>query len=216
MSTMLVVLLVVGCFAIQGFLLVRRRRAARVAATMAGAATDRPGELFFHPGHCWVRPGPDGLVTIGATDFAANFAGRVSSVGLPRAGRKLVAGQPAWTLFGSGERCLRQPMPVTGRVVAVNEALLSDPGLAQRAPYAEGWVLRARPTGLQDALGNLLRGATADLWIDAHRARVLARRSPALGALANDGGEWVPGFGELLDTQDWESLRRELFPCHEL
>jgi glycine cleavage system H protein len=36
-------------------------------------------------------------------------------------------------------------LPVSGKITAVNEALRDDPGLVNRDPYGEGWLVEIAP-----------------------------------------------------------------------
>jgi glycine cleavage system H lipoate-binding protein len=182
-------------------------------------ATDPPadaaGDLYFHPGHTWVRVSQDGLVSVGMSDFASNFAGSPRKVALPERGDRLRQGEPAWTVSSKGERELTQVMPVDGTVLAVNKDLHRDPDLVQQSPYGKGWILCAKPRHLPDALANLMHGTTAAAWMDSSRQTLLAHLATAMGTVAHDGGEWAAGFGDRLEDADWETVKREMFPPAE-
>ena len=215
----LMVLLTIAGFLLLDWYLVRKRSSvhaispdSRTAVADAGPPATPIAGLFFHPGHTWVRVEPDGLLSVGVSDFAAHFAGKVADVELPREGASLGQGEPAWTLVSEGRRRLPQVMPVEGKVVEVNRELLSDPALLQRSPYVGGWVLKAQARHLRESLRNLLHGRAAESWLDASKMGITSRLSPALGALAQDGGEWVAAFGDLLPDEEWEQLRKEHFP----
>ena len=151
-----------------------RRRAAEIARahSMAPVTEGAPSALpssdfLFHPGHTWVYVHDDNLVSVGATQFASNFAGHLASVNVPREGARLRQGDSAWTLVSARDRQLRQTMPIDGKVVAVNRELLEDPDLANDSPYEKGWILRVRPRDLQNSIRNLLTEGAARAWIDA-------------------------------------------------
>ncbi|MBI5711143.1 MAG: hypothetical protein HZC42_12720 [Candidatus Eisenbacteria bacterium] len=78
------VVLTVAAFLLADWYLIRRRQDAAQAAAVAAEAG-----LFLHPGHTWVRIGADGAVLVGASDFAASFAGALAAIELPRAGARL-------------------------------------------------------------------------------------------------------------------------------
>lgn len=214
MVIILVLLTIAAFFAIDWYV----RRHASVPETprayepVRTIRTAEPAPLLVHPGHSWVRIAPDGVAAVGASAFASCFAGRLAAIEVPRVGALLRQGQPAWTLVSSNRRRLTQVMPVDGEVVAVNEALEREPGLAQRDATGEGWILRVRPRGIPERLHNLFVDRLGSAWDDATRLRLNQVLSPSLGARANDGGEWVPGFGDLLSDEDWEQLKNELFP----
>lgn len=180
-------------------------------------AAATPSRVYLHPGHVWVRVASDGLATVGASDFAAQFVGALSGVETPEPGRHLRQGEPAYTLVSSKNRRLTQAMPLDGEIVAVNHDLVGarraprEPGAADRSGN-EPWILKVRPARLAESVQNLLTGSVADAWNDFSGMRLNATLMPALGRVANDGGVWLEHFGDRLDDSDWLALRRELFP----
>jgi glycine cleavage system H protein len=212
MVPLLVLLTVLIFFAVQWHL-ENRREAAQILAR--SSPFDAASRLFVHPGHTWARPTTDGLVSVGSSEFAWNFTGAARAVELPRPGARLRQGQPAWTLVSKRGRRLPQPMPIDGKVIAVNDELKHHPDLAQRSPLDAGWVLRVRPRRLASGLRNLLHGGAVAAWHEAVRSAATARLQPALGHLAQDGGHWVTGFGDELDEETWDRARLDLFPTDE-
>lgn len=98
-----------------------------------------PDDLYYLvEKHVWARL-QDGIVIVGLTDVAQNLAKSIISVTLKRTGRKLAKGKSLGTVE-SGKWVGPVPAPVAGEIAAVNEALVSDPGLLNRDPYGEGWV----------------------------------------------------------------------------
>ncbi len=89
-----------------------------------------------------------GVVTIGLSDFAQSAARAIAFVGLPRVGRKVDQGKP-FASVESGKWVGRLYAPVSGEVVAVNDALEEEPELINSDPYGDGWVakIRAADTG---------------------------------------------------------------------
>ena len=167
---------------------------------------------YLHPGHVWVRLAPDGIATVGASDFAANFVGTLSGVETPETGRSLRQGEPAWTLVSTKNRRLTQAMPLDGEIVEVNRDLTERREDASAAPRAGEWILKIRPARLAENLRNLFGGSLADAWQETATMRLNAALAPALGRVANDGGVWVENFGDLLDDSVWRALREDLFP----
>ncbi|HSQ59274.1 MAG TPA: hypothetical protein VLT84_02380 [Acidobacteriota bacterium] len=188
------------------------------APPLPAFAASVPSRVYLHPGHVWVRVLPDGMATVGASDFATQFVGALSAVETPDPGRHLRQGEPAFTLVSSKNRRLTQAMPLDGEIVAVNHDLAGGPSGAPGAPGAanrpgpESWVLKVRPARLAENVQNLLTGSMADAWNDFSGMRLNATLMPALGRVANDGGVWLEHFGDRLEDSDWLALRRELFP----
>jgi glycine cleavage system H lipoate-binding protein len=86
-----------------------------------------PAGVHLHPGHTWARLEPDGLVAVGADDFAHKLVGP-ARVKLPALGEHVLQGEPALEL-GEAERTVPMLSPVDGTVVAVNAA----PAMARTA-----------------------------------------------------------------------------------
>jgi glycine cleavage system H protein len=114
--------------------------------------------ILVQPGETWIRIHNDDLVSIGTTDFAADFLGDLATVALPQESRFLHHGELAWTLVSKGGRKLVQAMPIDAEILAANIDLIRDPGMLQRSPYLKGWILRVRPRSIRSAVLNSRSG----------------------------------------------------------
>ena len=102
-----------------------------------------PADLRYAKSHEWVRLEKDGSVTIGITDYAQNSLGDITYVQTPKVGAALKAGE----VFGVVESVKAASdlyAPVAGTVLAVNQVLVSAPETVNRAPYADGWMLKLK------------------------------------------------------------------------
>lgn len=114
-----------------------------------------PAELKYTKEHEWVRLERDGSVVVGITDHAQHQLGELVFIELPEPARTVTAGE-ACAVVESVKAASDVYAPVSGTVMAVNEALVKDPGLVNTSPYGEGWLYRlkpsaAAPAGLLDA-----------------------------------------------------------------
>jgi glycine cleavage system H protein len=103
--------------------------------------------------HEWVRVEGD-IAVIGITDYAQTQLGDVVYVELPELGRRLEKGKEA-AVVESVKAASEVYAPVTGEVVAVNDALTGEPGRINADPQGEGWFLKLRlanPRELDDLL----------------------------------------------------------------
>lgn len=99
-----------------------------------------PEDLRYTAEHEWIRL--DGTVgTIGITSFAQDQLGDVVYVELPRSGDP-VAQFKVFGVIDSVKASSDLYAPVTGTVIAVNEALATSPQLVNEQPYGNGWLLR--------------------------------------------------------------------------
>lgn len=112
-----------------------------------------PDDLKYTAEHEWVRPG-EGSVRIGITDFAQQALGDIVYATLPAVGDTVTAGQ-AFGEVESTKSVSDMYAPVDGEVVAVNDALDSQPELMNSDPYGAGWFVELRPTD-PDAVEALL------------------------------------------------------------
>jgi glycine cleavage system H protein len=111
-------------------------------------------ELKYLSTHEWARVEDDGTVTVGISDHAQAALGDVVFVELPEIGSMLTAGHEAGVVE-SVKAASDIYSPVTGEVIAVNEALEDSPETINTAPYDEGWLFKVQPDdleGLEDAL----------------------------------------------------------------
>ena len=121
-----------------------------------------PDELKYTPEHEWVRdPGEhDGAVRVGITDHAQQALGDIVYADLPDVGTTVQAAAPCGELE-STKSVSDVYAPVSGRVVAVNEALEATPELVNSDPYGDGWLFEVVPDDDQAVAGLLDAAAYA-------------------------------------------------------
>ena len=98
-----------------------------------------PGDLKFLKSHEWARVEQDGRVTIGISDHAQALLGDLVYVELPDVGDRIEAGN-ACAVVESVKAASDVYAPVTGTVVAVNEALSDKPETINEDAFGEGWI----------------------------------------------------------------------------
>ncbi|GAA0516428.1 glycine cleavage system H protein [Saccharopolyspora subtropica] len=104
-----------------------------------------PTHLRYTEEHEWLADRGDDLVRIGITRHAADALGDIVYVQLPEVGDQVEAGQPCGELE-STKSVSDLFAPVTGEVVATNQAVVDDPGLVNSEPFEGGWLLEVRAT----------------------------------------------------------------------
>ena len=98
-----------------------------------------PNDLLYTIEHEWVRL-KDNRATVGITDFAQGQLGDVVFVELPAKGTELTKEQ-AFGVVESVKTVSDIYAPVSGKVVAVNKDLESQPELVNSDPYSKGWMV---------------------------------------------------------------------------
>jgi glycine cleavage system H protein len=115
-----------------------------------------PEDLRYTAAHEWVRETGDGVVRVGITDHAQNQLGDVVFVQLPAVGDEVTAGSSVGEVE-STKSVAEIYAPLSGTVVAVNEALTETPELVNSEPYEDGWMFDVQapdgvPADLLDAV----------------------------------------------------------------
>jgi len=101
-----------------------------------------PTDRKYLETHEWHQAAGD-TVTIGITQFAADELTDITFVQLPRVGTRLEANKR----FGEIESVKASSdlyTGVSGTVTEVNAALSDNPGLVNRDPYGQAWMIRVK------------------------------------------------------------------------
>ena len=102
-----------------------------------------PSDLRYTKSHEWVRRQQNGTVEIGISDHAQSALGDLVFVEVPEAGRAVRAGE-ACAVVESVKAASDVYSPVSGKVIAGNAALASQPELLNQDPYGAGWLFRVQ------------------------------------------------------------------------
>lgn len=106
--------------------------------------SDFPQELKYARTHEWARLEEDGTVTVGISDHAQDALGDVVYVEHPEPGQQVTAGDEAGVVE-SVKAASDIYAPVSGSVIAVNEALDDAPETVNQDPYGDGWFFKIAP-----------------------------------------------------------------------
>lgn len=93
--------------------------------------------------HEWIddqRP-----ATVGVSQVAADALGDVVYIELPEVGAQLTAGEVCGEIE-STKSVSDLYSPVTGEVVEINDAVVTDPALVNSDPYGAAWLFRVAVT----------------------------------------------------------------------
>ncbi len=102
-------------------------------------------ELRFTKDHEWIRVEDGDVYAIGITAFAQGQLGDVVFVELPEVGKKVAKGGQA-AVVESVKAASDIYAPVSGTVVAANDALAGEPGLVNADPTGAGWFFKMKAT----------------------------------------------------------------------
>ncbi len=126
-----------------------------------------PEDLSYNvENNVWARREADGTVTVGLTAYACSLAGEIVAYTPKKAGKEIAKDKSCATVE-SGKWVGPVKTPVTGSVVSVNEAVSNKPGLINKDPYGEGWIVKIKPTDWDGESKSLKVGSDATKAFDA-------------------------------------------------
>lgn len=120
---------------------------------------------YYSEAHTWVRKMADGSYRIGITDFAQQQMGDVNYAELPEEGDTITQGESFGTIE-SAKTVSDVVAPISGTVMAVNEDVLDEPDLVNRACYEGGWMLSVTPDNWEGELENLMNADAYKNFLD--------------------------------------------------
>ena len=104
---------------------------------------DLPERLKYTTTHEWIADNGDGTVTVGITGVATEQLGDLVYVELPKLGAKVAKGASI-AVVESTKAASDVYAPISGEVVAANEALSASPGTVSESPYEKGWLFKLK------------------------------------------------------------------------
>ena len=123
-----------------------------------------PDELYYYEKHTWVKLEGD-LVRVGLDTIGLARAGKLVFIRVKK-GKSVVQGKSFGTAE-AGKGVIPLSAPVSGEIVENNPnvekrnvAALNDD------PYGEGWIVKMKPSNLDNDLKTLKHGDTVGPWAE--------------------------------------------------
>ncbi len=114
-----------------------------------------PTNLYYTEEHEWIElEEGTNIARIGITDFAQSELGDIVYVEIETEGEELEQN----AVFGTVEAVKTVSdlyLPVSGKILEVNQKLSDEPEVVNKEPYTEGWMVKVEVKDL-DELKNLL------------------------------------------------------------
>ncbi|WP_206950619.1 glycine cleavage system protein GcvH [Trinickia acidisoli] len=101
-----------------------------------------PADLKYTEEHEWIRTEADGTVSVGITDHAQETLGDIVFLELPSVGKTIAAGD-AIGVVESVKAASDIYSPVSGEIVAVNDAIVDTPDAVNEDAYAS-WLFKVK------------------------------------------------------------------------
>lgn len=102
-----------------------------------------PDHLRYADSHEWIDPGSPDAAIVGISDHAQAELTDVVYLELPEVGRTVSKGE-AIAVVESVKAANDIYAPVSGEVVAVNDALAEAPEPVNEDPYGSGWMVKIK------------------------------------------------------------------------
>ena len=137
------------------------RREASGADTQQGVSGGdgaRADAVYSLGEHAWARLQQPGIATLGVGETFADTIRDFTSLSLARVNEETIQGRSCANITTPDELLFRVWAPLSGTVLEVNERVVSDPRFTTTNPFSEGWLLKIRPTNLNNELADLLPG----------------------------------------------------------
>ena len=119
-----------------------------------------PADLNYTAEHEWVRVINESTIRFGITDYAQDALGDIVFVSLPNVGDQLTAGATCGEVE-STKSVSDIYAPVSGEVIARNDAIETSPDTLNADPYNNGWIVELKVASDANALVATLLDAAA-------------------------------------------------------
>lgn len=166
-----------------------------------------PQGYYFHRGHAWVKIEGGSSVVVGIDDFALRLLGPLDRIEAPLMGKE-VKQDSADIKLSRGANHAKVLSPVSGVVTSINSKLRERGSLANKDPYADGWVMSVHANNLRRDLKSLMINEETRDFMGDQVERLYEVIEDVTGPLAVDGGQFghdiygnMPGIG-------WERLTK--------
>ena len=112
-------------------------------------------KILCSKSHEFLLDNEDNTYTIGLTDYAVEQLGDIVFLELPQAGTEFKKGETFATIE-SVKAASEIYMPVSGKIIEINEAVVDAPETLNTDPYEDGWLVKIEKTGNDAELSDLL------------------------------------------------------------
>ena len=103
----------------------------------------KPEKARYMKSHEWVVV-EGGEAVVGISEHAQHEITDVVFVELPKPGRQVKQGE-ACAVVESVKAAFDIYAPLSGEIVAVNDAVAKDPAVVNRDPHEQGWLFKLKP-----------------------------------------------------------------------
>ena len=174
-------------------------------------------EYWYSRNHCWVRPLPDGAVSVGLEPGFASLLTSPKAIVLPAVGEIIKHGQWCfWIVLDGGTIPIRAPL--SGTICAVHNSLLKDPYDAISHSLNEGWLFEVEVHEDEALRSHLMKSDEAEklFMLDARRFEILVgkalqQKNNNIGSTFQDGGELLSDISAMLGPKRYFEILHQAY-----
>lgn len=172
-----------------------------------------PQGYYLHCGHTWTRIEGGSSVRVGMDEFALRVLGPFDRIEGPLMGKEVEQGRADIKVFRGPHRA-RVLSPVSGVVTAINPKLREQGGLANQAPYTDGWVMSVHSSNIRRDIKNLMINTETRDFVSDQVDRLYQVIEEAEGPLSADGGYLGYDIYGKMPQLGWERLTKIFLGTH--
>ncbi|MCL4294386.1 MAG: glycine cleavage system protein H [Anaerolineae bacterium] len=121
--------------------------------------------------HLWVQKDPTtGQVVVGLDTLGLAALGDLAYISLQAADMPIKRGE-SMGMLEAAKMTGDLFAPVSGTLIARNEAALRDPHLVNSDPYGQGWLVAIEPADWENESASLVSGEELPIWVAAEIER---------------------------------------------
>lgn len=121
-------------------------------------------DIKFTEDHEWIRMDDAETAACGITDYAQEQLGELVFVELPEVGQEVTQGNET-AVIESVKAAGEFKAPVSGTIVAVNEALADEPETVNNNPLGDGWFIKIKLSDPSE-LDGLMDESTYESYVE--------------------------------------------------
>lgn len=116
---------------------------------------------YFRIGYSsWVYYASRNSVVVGITDLFNKTIDTIRKIDLIEAGGQVSQAGLALKIETENDLVHQVYSPVSGKILAINEKIISDFSLIEKDPYFEGWIYQIEPADYENEIKNLIPSST--------------------------------------------------------
>ena len=181
-----------------------------------------PNGLYYDKTHTWAFMEKDGIVRVGIDDFIQHMTGQITRIEMKNPGDQLKKNDLLFSLIQDGKH-LNIHAPFTGKIIDINEILVTNPSRINSSPYTEGWVYLIEPSNWLREIQFLRMAGRYKEWLKNEFQRLKDLFSTTINMKTaefnfvtyQEGGELKDNLLKDFGPQLWEDFQKHFIDTSE-